>query len=141
MKIGIDARLYGLEHTGIGRYIMELINQLGNRDLKHQFTIFVRPEHAEDIPKNPHFSTVITDIRHYSLKEQFVLPGIIDSQKLDLIHIPQFNVPFLLKTPFVVTIHDLLWHDVTGYNVTTLDPLTYSLKYIGYKLWNTHIFG
>jgi len=134
MRIGIDARLYGLEHTGIGRYIMEYIEQLRELEFKHDFVFFVRPEHKSDIPKHPRFTTIVTDIRHYSLKEQIEFPRIIHSQKLDLVHIPHFNVPIFLRTPFVVTIHDLLWHQITGYNVTTLDPVSYTLKYLGYKL-------
>ncbi len=138
MRIGIDARLYGLEHTGIGRYIMELIEQLSQLDLKHEFIFFVRPEHEMDIPKHPKFTSIVTDIRHYTFKEQLELPSIFHAQKLDLIHIPHFNVPFLLRTPFLVTIHDLLWHEVTGYTVTTLDPLSYFIKYLGYRFIVNH---
>ena len=28
MKIGIDARLYGTEHTGLGRYVTKLVDNL-----------------------------------------------------------------------------------------------------------------
>ena len=28
MRIGIDARLYGLEHAGLGRYVMQLVENV-----------------------------------------------------------------------------------------------------------------
>ncbi len=134
MKIGIDARLYGLENTGIGRYTMELIHELLKIDSQNQYVFFLRPNHIDDIPDKTNVKKIIVDIRHYTLKEQLKLPKIIAAENLDFIHFPHFNVPLCLKTPFVVTIHDLLWHDVIGYNVTTLNPIIYSLKYLAYRL-------
>jgi len=134
MKIGIDARLYGLKHTGIGRYVMELISSLSKINSGHQFTVFTHPDNHSKISQSKNFKVIPVNIRHYSLKEQLLFPGIIDRQKLDLVHIPHFNVPISLQTPYVVTIHDLLWHQILGYNVTTLNPLVYSFKYLGYRL-------
>lgn len=133
MNIGIDARLYGLEHTGIGRYVMQLIQHLVSLDNKNNYTFFTRAKTASQLPKTPKTKTIVTDIRHYTLAEQTKFATIINSQKLDLIHFPHFNVPFLNRALFVVTIHDLLWHEVKGYSVTTLNPLAYTLKYMAYK--------
>jgi glycosyltransferase involved in cell wall biosynthesis len=38
----------------------------------------------------------------------------------------------------VVTIHDILWHQIRGAKVTTLSPLKYHLKYQGYKMTVAH---
>ena len=46
---------------------------------------------------------------------------------------PHFNIPLLYQKPFIVTIHDILWHQVKGPQVTTLNPLTYNIKHMGYK--------
>lgn len=134
MKIGIDARLYGLEHTGIGRYVMELVHHLLAHDQKNHYTIFATSDDQKRLPKNSRLKIIPTDIRHYTLKEQLVMPKLVDRQGLDFVHIPHFNVPIFLKTPFIVTVHDLLWHEVMGYGVTTLGPFAYSLKYLGYRL-------
>jgi glycosyltransferase involved in cell wall biosynthesis len=56
-----------------------------------------------------------------------------NQSKADLIHIPHFNVPLLINNPFVVTIHDILWHHIKGPSVTTLSPLMYKMKYLGYR--------
>jgi len=133
MNIGIDARLYGLDHTGIGRYVAEIINQLLKVDSQNQYVIFTHPKYINSIPKAKNVSLVSVSIRHYSLKEQLFLKKIITGHRLDLVHFPHFNVPLNFNAPFVVTIHDLLWHEKIGFKVTTLNPLVYSLKYLGYK--------
>ena len=45
MNLGFDARMYGLEHAGIGRYVMNLLDRLVEQpDL--DLTIFISPQHA-----------------------------------------------------------------------------------------------
>ena len=134
MRIGIDARLYGLEHTGIGRYVMQLVHGILRLDKQNQYVLFINSKYKQEIPKQENLTQVISDIRHYTLKEQVKFPAVIANQSLDLIHFPHFNVPLMLPIPFLVTIHDLLWHDVVGYQVTTLNPLIYSAKYLGYRI-------
>lgn len=134
MHIGIDARLFGLQHTGIGRYVMELVSWIIKLDQKTKFTIFTTTDQTKHIPRAKNVNIIPVDIRHYTLQEQIQLPKIFHQQSLDLIHIPHFNAPLFLRIPFVVTIHDLLWHEVMGYQVTTLNPLVYTAKYLGYRL-------
>jgi len=134
MKIGIDARLYGLEHAGIGRYVMHLVNQLQSLDTANEYVLFLRQDDYDSLKLPPRWTKVLADIRHYTLKEQLALPQLIRSARVDLMHFPHFNVPLFYNQPFVVTIHDLLWHEFKGFNVTTLNPLIYFLKYGGYRL-------
>ncbi len=54
--------------------------------------------------------------------------------KLDLLHVPHFNVPLLYWKKTVITVHDLLWHEQRGVRVTTLHPIIYWLKYLVYRL-------
>lgn len=138
MRIAIDARLFGLEHTGIGRYVKELVQGIATSASPHKFIFFVRPPHHHEIPSSQRHQTIVADIGHYTLKEQFVFPKLIAQAHVDLIHFPHFNVPVLYRGPFIVTIHDLLWHNVMGFSVTTLDPLRYALKYSGYRLVVRH---
>ena len=132
MKIAIDARLYGLKHAGIGRYILNLVNKLADLDKENHYTIITNSD--TKIEKRPKNSTIIrSDILHYSLREQFIFLQLINSLDVDLVHFPHFNVPIMCKKKYVVTIHDLLWHEKIGFNVTTLHPLKYLLKYWGYR--------
>ncbi|MEK7110977.1 MAG: glycosyltransferase, partial [Patescibacteria group bacterium] len=122
-KIVIDARLAGLEHAGIGRYTQMLIKHLDN----FQFSI-----------SNFQIKTVNPKIKHYTLAEQFQMPGILEKENPDMVHFPHFNVPFFYNKPFVVTIHDLLWHEQVGTTATTLPAWIYWLKYLAYRLVLRH---
>lgn len=139
MKIGIDCRLSGSKNAGIGRYTSKLVQHLLNQYSKIDWVLFFYSEEqkAEVIKninlKNNH-KTVITPIRHYTLQEQIKLHKIFAKENLDLLHVPHFNVPVFYNKPFVVTIHDLLWHQYKGLNVTTLNPVLYILKYVFYRI-------
>ena len=123
-RVGIDARLAGKKHAGIGRYIENLLLRLPKIAPEVSFTYFFY-EHQT-------FSNVaieLVPIRHYSLKEQLQCPKYFRRQNLDLLHIPHFNVPILYRQKIVITIHDLLWHEYQGPEVTTLSPWQYWLKH------------
>ncbi len=108
MRIGIDARMYSAEFTGIGRYVYELIRQLAELDKKNEYVIFMnRPEFDTFEPPNKRFSKVLVNAKHYTLKEQLVYLRILKKAKLDLMHFTHFNAPILYRKPSVVTIHDL----------------------------------
>lgn len=138
MKIGIDARLYGLEHAGIGRYVLHLIEELQRLDQNNDYVLFLRQDDYAGINLPPHWTKILAEVRHYTLAEQFVLPRLIQAARVDLMHFPHFNVPLFYHQPFIVTIHDLLWHEIKGLHVTTLNPLIYFLKYGGYRLIVSH---
>lgn len=114
MRIGIDARMSGSAHAGIGRYVENLVEELSrNKDLE---LVLLKP-----------------NIPHYSLAEQFLMPGIIKKAKVDLMHFPHFNVPVFYSGKYLVTIHDLIKHTSRGMATTTRVPWLYWLKYLGYK--------
>lgn len=122
-KLVIDARLTGLKNAGIGRYIENLIGAL--MKLKEWRTtlnvVEIRPP-----------------IRHYTFAEQALMPSALSKEHPDLVHFPHFNVPLLYNKPFVVTIHDLLWHERVGLSVTTLPWWKYAVKYGAYRLVLRH---
>ncbi len=133
MKIVIDARLYGLENAGIGRYVMNLINELQNLDKTNSYTLILRKKYFDQLKLAKRWRKILFDYRHYSLSEQIRLPSILRSENPNLVHFPHFNVPILYKGKFIVTIHDLLMHRQKGREATTLKPLAYYPKRIGYK--------
>jgi hypothetical protein len=75
MKIVIDARLYGLEHAGLGRYLINLIEQINEIDKKNDYFILLRKKYfGRRGPQNKNTIQVLADYPHYSLKEQVLLP-------------------------------------------------------------------
>lgn len=141
-RIGIDCRLAGSQHAGIGRYVENLLRELLNiASPQIKWVLFFSDQQqASDVLTKPpaNVEVIFAPIRHYSLQEQLKMPAIFKAANLDLLHVPHFNVPLLYHQPTVVTIHDLLWHEQRGSAVTTLSPLMYWLKYAFYHLVVNH---
>ncbi len=133
MKIGIDCRIYGSKHTGIGRYVQNLVENLLEIDKHNEYVLFVNKDFQSQFLALK-VKIVPVDIPHYSLKEQIILPRIIKKEKLDLVHFPHFNVPMFYSGKYVVTIHDLIKHFSKGPSTTTRKRSVYWLKYLGYKI-------
>ena len=132
MKIGIDCRLSGVTHAGIGRYIENLISRLPEQAPEIEWVYFYRTQ--DQVLPNLNVKYIKAPIRHYTFQEQLQLLSIFNQQKLDLLHVPHFNVPIMYPGKLIVTIHDLLWHQQKGTQVTTLKPWKYWGKYAGYKV-------
>jgi len=134
MRIGIDARFYGSLGKGLGRYTQKLIKYLEKIDGENQYFIFVRKENWEEYqPKRNNFTKVMANIPWYSLREQVFFPKILKKHRLDLVHFPHFNVPYFYGGRFVVTIHDLILFRFPTKRATTLSPLFYFFKRLGYR--------
>ena len=106
MKIGIDARLYA--ETGIGRYISNLIKNLEELDTENDYVIFVNKQGSEKYrPRNPRFKKWLADVQWYTANEQIMMAKEFYQARLDLLHVPHFNLPVFYMKKSVVTIHDL----------------------------------
>ncbi|MDP3976093.1 MAG: glycosyltransferase family 1 protein [bacterium] len=111
MTIGIDCRLYGLRHGGIGRYLAELVGNLSLLDQSNHYILyFNEPEFSQFSVPNGHWQKKLVNIPHYSLDEQTRFCHFLNREPVDLIHFPHFNAPIWYRRPFVVTIHDLTLH-------------------------------
>lgn len=119
MRIGIDARLYGPEHTGLGRYITNLVDNLINIDKRNEYVLFVNTKHSQSFLEYKNVKVVVVNTSIYSFAEQIILPFIYTKEKLDLLHIPHFNAPLFYFGKLVVTFHDLIKHASTGSATTT----------------------
>jgi glycosyltransferase involved in cell wall biosynthesis len=133
MKILIDARMYGLEHSGIGRYLIGLVRELEKLDTQNIFIILLRNKYFNELKLPENWKKVLADFRHYTITEQIKLPLIITKEKPDLIHFPHFNIALLSKSKCVVTIHDMTMHK-QGLLATNLPLPLYLIKRIPYKI-------
>lgn len=133
MKIGIDARL--IDETGVGRYIRNLVYFLGEIDNENQYVIFLRKKtYASFTLPNSRWEKRLADVPWHSFREQFVMPWIFLRERLDLLHIPYFNIPVFYPGKFIVTIHDLtILHFDTG-KASTLPLPLYKLRRFGYNI-------
>ena len=134
MRILIDGRFWGLENAGLGRYTINLVENLAKLDTKNEYCLLLRKTYFNRINLPSNWHPVLAEWQHYSLGEQFHIPKLIFKVKPDLCHFLHFNVPLLINRPFVVTIHDTVMHRSKGLESTTLNPLLYFPKRLGYKL-------
>jgi len=132
MKILIDARLYGLENTGIGRYSLHLIDELSKMDKSSEYFLLLREKYYKTLSLPKNFHKILAKSRHYSFYEQIEIPKLIRNVNPDISHFLHFNVPVFYKGRYLVTIHDLLMHRQKSRDASTLNPLFYGVKRLGY---------
>ena len=65
MKIVVDARFWGIKHTGIGRYVENLIDNLPG-----EVILIIHPE-LENEPKLQKFTKYYAKYHPYSIVSQF----------------------------------------------------------------------
>ena len=133
LRIGIDARFAGPEGTGLGKYTEKLILNLAKIDKKNEYSIFLRRKNWDFFKLPQNFKKIPADIKWYSSEEQLKLSGIFSKEKLDLLHVPHFNVPVLYTGKFVVTIHDLIHHQFYEQSASTKNFLLFEIKRAAYK--------
>ena len=119
MNIGFDYRLGGLGFAGIGRYARELIFNILKIDKQNYYKIFFHPKTIAYDDKNilsrfDNVDLIPAPYKHYSFAEQTRFLKLLNDTKLNLVHFPHFNYPILYKRPFVVTIHDVIHHRISG---------------------------
>lgn len=145
----IDARLYGPKHTGLGRYTKNLLVALAKLPdfKKYKFTLLIYPELETEIKGDlgQNYNYFVTNIRHYSIIEQLLLPLILKYLQPNLVHFTHLDKPIFYNDLSVVTIHDLIRHFSKGSDTTTKMLFLYWPKYWGYLLMtkiilmNSHI--
>ncbi len=135
--IGIDARFYGPLGKGLGRYTQEIVDNIIaiTVDEPLNYIIFLSPENFDEfICSNENVHKELINSRWYTLAEQFEVPYKWWKNKIDLMHFPHFNVPFIKPGNYVVTIHDLILTKFPTHRASTLHPFVYWLKDKGYRL-------
>jgi glycosyltransferase involved in cell wall biosynthesis len=114
LRIGVNA-LYLLP-GGVGGteiYLRQLLRALAEIDSPHQYLVFTNRETGSDLvprssqfeycPQSVHASNRVSRI----LYEQLQLPGVLRSQKIDVLLNPGFTGPLLTSRPCVTVFHDL----------------------------------
>lgn len=138
MRIGIDARFYGpkLGGGGLGRYVSELVSHLEQIDSHNEYVVFLRKQNFHECRvTRANFTKRLVDVPWYSFDEQRVMPREIALAKVNFMHFPHWNVPIFTRTPFIVTIHDLiLLEDPSSAHATTRNAFVHGIKYAAFRL-------
>ena len=135
MKILIDARMYGPKIAkGLGRYIQQIIDGLKEQDDKNDYVILLSKENWDEFEETDRFKKVLAPWRWYTFAEQIYLPKLIRKYKPDLVHFPHFNIPIFFRGKFIITIHDLILRKFPSRRGSTLNPIFYFIRSLGYRL-------
>jgi glycosyltransferase involved in cell wall biosynthesis len=111
-KLTIDARwLVG----GIGTYTRHLLQGLGKYGDRFEVQAITREQHAREVRPWCHRMTVVnTPI--YTAREQWAIPRA--ARGCDLLHVPHYNAPLLLRRPLLITVHDVIHITDPGYRAS-----------------------
>jgi len=136
MHLALDARFWGLEHTGLGRYTMQLITHLLQQDTDTNYSLIIHPSKTEEIKQliTHRIGTQLytSPARAYTAAEQWQVAKLVHQINPQLLHVPHFNIPVFSSTPLITTIHDLITLESKGVAATTLPQWQYQFK------WQVH---
>lgn len=133
MKILLDARFYGLENAGLGRYTINLISELSRLDRKNEYVVLLRKKYFDRLNLPGNWKKVLAEFRHYTFAEQIKLPRTISKENPDIAHFLSFNIPVFYEDKFIVTIHDLLMPKHRDSEGTTLPLYLFYPKHLAAK--------
>ncbi|HET8550230.1 MAG TPA: glycosyltransferase family 1 protein, partial [Bryobacteraceae bacterium] len=106
LRVVIDVR--HIRDFGIGTYIRNLVNALGEIDRENHYTLTAMPDDAAGFSHLPaNFETVQYARRDSDRSDHVRYPLFVRNFAPQLVHIPLNAVPMLLPNPYVVTIHDM----------------------------------
>jgi glycosyltransferase involved in cell wall biosynthesis len=102
-SVCIDARMIGA--SGIGTYLQGLLGILQTRK-EMPISVSLLGDSAV-LPKGP-WSIHEMKVPIYSIREQVQIPRAVDKTGAALLHSPHYNMPLLMTSRTVVTVHDLI---------------------------------
>lgn len=111
MKIGIEAqRLFREKKHGIELVAVELIKNLQVLDKENEYFLFIKPDKDNKcIHQTENFRIVEINAPTYPVWEQLALPLIASKYGCHILHCTSNTAPLFAKTPFVVTLHDIIY--------------------------------
>ena len=110
MRIGIDASSVEGKSTGVGRYLLNTLNEIALIDKENEYLLFFK---SKDIPdglvKQDNFKRIIVKplINSSFVWRNHYLHKAAYKAKPDIFHYPFYMMPFFFKIPSVTTIHDV----------------------------------
>lgn len=129
MNIAIDLTATPKNKTGIGRYMLGLLVGLQRQSDDNEYYLFLHNDDLDGFAiTNERFHLVPVHsriLRHTWIRvlwEQFVFPWRLRKKKIDVLHCPNFTMPYLIRlisrrTAVVGTFHDMTYFFLPEYHV------------------------
>lgn len=111
LTIAISCRAMGHSVGGVREYAHEMVREMVNAGSPHRFILYYADEellgtHAA------HAREVVLKAPHKLLWDHWALPRALRRDRPDVAWFPQNVIPFGVRTPSVVTLHDLLYFNL-----------------------------
>jgi glycosyltransferase involved in cell wall biosynthesis len=141
LNILMDARMVFQNTHGIGRYVVNLVQELS--ELGQKVSILTNSTQTQEIIGASYIQTVIPCKKDFvsplaPLDLSFALRG----QKFDVVHFPSFDLPLVMPENSVVTLHDMIHlhkpakpRNVLYYNSIVRHGLSRCRKVIAVSEW------
>lgn len=107
MRILLDARYLDGTFSGIGTYSQEMIEHLALIDQKNEYIVLVHPDFDGRLELGDNFTVLTYPARPVSFSTLFALGRSVDALSVDIMHSFFPIAPLWMKTPLLVTVHDL----------------------------------
>jgi glycosyltransferase involved in cell wall biosynthesis len=123
MKIGIDGRSLEEQRTGIGRYLESILREWSQGDMADELVIY----YMEQRPADPFLQRPFISLRRICYRDALqldIFAAEFDEAPCDVFFSPLYDLPYSLKCPAVITIHDMIheaWPE--AFNELQLDYL------------------
>lgn len=106
LRVVIDVR--HIKDFGIGTYIRNLVKALSELDTHNQYLLAANHKDVPDLPVlTPNFETVVYHEPKKPYWDNVTYPWFLKGIAPDVVHLPINNVPLLMRSRYVVTIHDM----------------------------------
>ncbi len=107
MIIGIDAKVLTRTKTGIGKYLLEILQYLNANDKENTYILYANKPLELDFALSERFSVRIYKARIGSLGVRYKLPKLLKADKVDVFWGPDHFIPKKGGYKRVLTVHDL----------------------------------
>lgn len=112
MRIGIDASSLEGQITGVGRYVLNILNNIAKFDKENEYVLFFKNDDiSKELVSQSNFKIVVIKpvIKSGFFWRNFYLNKAAKKEKINIFHFPFYTVPLVFNVPFVVTIHDIAY--------------------------------
>ena len=105
MNIVIDGRTATSHFPGIGRYVTNLARNMAGVETDMSVSLIQNPSASS---RNPALKSIPCSLSPFSLRQQWVVPGLLKKNRAALYHSPYYLMPYHLPVPTVLTCYDVI---------------------------------
>lgn len=104
MRIGLDARM--LAYSGIGTYLRGLLSGFLGLSGKENYVLYGKDKETRMYLRDGKSQAITWNAGPYDPFSLWFTP--VKERGFDLLHCPHYNLPYGIKRPTVITVHDLI---------------------------------